>query len=68
MLADDFDQMTAFTAASGKERSLAGLVLQQPVASELAALNFAEDLLHFGLSLLGHDSVTASIVTILSGV
>src|SRR6266540_4713011 len=49
--ADFLDRVLGELGAGGLERSLVDLVLQHPVAGELAALDVGEDALHLGLGL-----------------
>ncbi len=45
-----------------------GLVFQNPLAGELAGLNFLQNLLHLGLGLVGDDPRAAGVVAVLGRV
>ena len=48
--------MAALAAAHGLESRRVGLVLQNPLAGELARLDLLEDLLHFLTRFISHNS------------
>ena len=67
-LADLLDGVLALAALGGEEAGPAGLVLQDPLAGELARLDLAEDLLHLDAGLLVDDPGAAGVVAVLGGV
>src|SRR5258707_13088996 len=54
--ADLFDRVLGEVGTGGLERGLVDLVLQHPVAGELAGLNVVQDPLHLLLGLVGDDA------------
>ena len=60
--------MLALAALGGVEDGPAGLVLEDPLAGELAGLDLLEDLLHLGAGLLVDDPRAAGVVAVLGRV
>src|SRR5215831_11642169 len=62
--ADFLDGLVSFLLAHGQELVPAGAVLAHPLPGELARLDLAQDLAHFGAGLLIDDARTAGVVAV----
>src|ERR1035437_2952204 len=67
-LADGFELVGLGGFAHGEEIVAAGFVLSDPLFSELAGLDFAEDFFHFGASLSVDDAGAAGVIAIFGGI
>src|SRR5579872_1316594 len=68
LAAHRFDGGSAGGVAHGEETVTSGFVLVDPLAGELARLDFGKDLFHFGPRLFVDDARAARVVPILGGV
>ena len=66
--ADGFDELFVLRIAHVEELVAAFFVFGDPLAGELAGLNFGKDALHFGAGLIGDDAGSAGVVAVLGGV
>jgi osmoprotectant transport system permease protein len=66
--ADFLDRMGGELGAGRLERGLVDLVLQHPVAGELAGLDVVEHALHLGLGLRGDDARAGDVFAVFGGV
>src|SRR3989454_10683995 len=67
-LADLLDRMRGVPPSHREEPGTVGLVLEHPLARELAGLNLVQDLPHLGLRGRAHDPRAARVVPVLGGV
>src|SRR5262249_61756418 len=66
--ADLLDRMIRLALSDGEEARAVRLVLEDPLARELARLDLVQDLPHLDLGLVAHDARAARVVAVLRGI